>query len=200
MTEFKKPEPLKITCTAVDCENDLHCFKQLKKMTSDQRGKCRACEADLVDWSRLKERDLNDATHTFEALQHELIRHHFFHKEIDEGADRHARRKGRLALFEAVEARLTKYLAPAEPPRDGYQTPLSGNAIFYAQHATATCCRTCLEYWHAIPKGRPLTAEELGYCQALIELFLNKRLPGLSESPTKVPARRHGVGEAAALL
>lgn len=200
MTEFKKPEPLKITCTAVDCENDLHCFKQLKKMTSDQRGKCRACEADLVDWSRLKKRDLNDATHTFEALQHELIRHHFFHKEIDEGADRHARRKGRLALFEAVEVRLTKYLAPAEPPRDGYQTPLSGNAIFYAQHATATCCRTCLEYWHAIPKGRPLTAEELGYCQALIELFLNKRLPGLNDSPTKVPARRHGVGEAAALL
>ena len=200
MTEFKKPEPLKLTCTAVDCENDLHCFKQLKKMTSDQRGKCRACEADLVDWSRLKQRDLNDAAHTFEALQHELIRHHFFHKEIDEGADRHARRKGRLALFEAVETRLTKYLAPAKPPRDGYQTPLTGNAIYYAQHATATCCRTCLEYWHAIPKGRPLTAEEFGYCQALIELFLDQRLPGLSESPTKVPARRRGVGEAAALL
>lgn len=200
MSEFKKPEPLKISCTAVDCDNDLHCFKQLKKMSDEQRGKCRACEADLVDWSRLKRRDLGDAAHTFEALQHELIRHHFFHKEIDDGADRHARRKGRLALFEAVRARLKKYLAPAEPPRDGRQTPMSGNAIFYAQHATATCCRTCLEYWHAIPKGRPLTEEELAYCQALVEMFLNKRLPGLSESPTKVPPRRQGTTEAAALL
>ncbi|QWW72331.1 DUF4186 family protein [Rhizobium sp. WYJ-E13] len=200
MSEFKKPEPLKISCTAVDCDNDLHCFKQLKKMSDEQRGKCRACEADLVDWSRLKRRDLGDAAHTFEALQHELIRHHFFHKEIDEGADRHARRKGRLALFEAVRARLEKYLAPAEPARDGRQTPMSGNAIFYAQHATATCCRTCLEYWHAIPKGRQLTEEELIYCQALIEMFLNKRLPGLSASPTKVPPRSRATAEAAALL
>jgi Domain of unknown function (DUF4186) len=68
--------------------------------------------------------------------------------------------------------RLSKYLAVAEPPRDGRQTPLEGNAIYYAQHATATCCRTCLEYWHHIPKGRPLTPEELDYFATLIDLFL----------------------------
>ena len=118
MAEFQKPPPLEIKCTSVDCQNDLHCFKQLKKMTPDQRGKCRACGADLVDWKRLHRRDSADAAHTFAALQHELIRHHFFHRPIDERAIRHAQRKGRLLLKEAARDRLRKYLAPAQPPRD----------------------------------------------------------------------------------
>ena len=158
MTEFKKPAPLDVKCTSADCENELHCFKQLKKMTDEQRGKCRYCGADLVDWDRLHVRDFADVGYTFAALKHELIRHHFFHREIDERAVRHAQRKGRIQL-KAAQHRLSKYLAPAEPARDGRQTPFEGNAIFYAQHATATCCRTCLEYWHAIPKGHELTAE-----------------------------------------
>ena len=123
MAEFQKPPPLDIRCTSTDCNNDLHCFKQLKKMTPDQRSKCRACGTDLVDWKRLHRRDRSDAVHTFEALQHELIRHHFFHRPVDEGAMRHARRKGRIALKAAARDRLRKYLAVAEPPRDGRQTP-----------------------------------------------------------------------------
>jgi hypothetical protein len=158
-------------------------------MTPQERGKCRSCGADLVDWKRLHRRDLKDAPHTFEALQHELIRHHFFHQKIDETAVRHAQRKGRIKLKEAVRDRLAKYLAPADPPRDGRQTPLQGNAIFYAQRATACCCRTCLEYWHEIPKHRPLTSEELDYCAALVALFIDERLPGLDDGPVKVPRR-----------
>jgi hypothetical protein len=141
----------------------------------------------------LHRRDRNDAAHTFSALQHELIRHHFFHQPVDEDAMRHARRKGRVKLKEAARDRLRKYLAPAEPPRDGRQTPLQGNAIYYAQHATATCCRTCLKYWHDIPKGRPLTAEEFDYCAALVDLFLDDRLPDLADAPVKVPPRRRGL-------
>ena len=193
MATIQKPPPLDIKCTSADCDNDLHCFKQLKKMTPDQRGKCRACGADLVDWKRLHRRDKSDATHTFEALQHELIRHHFFHRPIDEKAIRHAQRKGRIALKEAARHRLQKYLAVAEPPRDGYQTPFDGNAIFYAQHASATCCRTCLEYWHNIPKGRPLTSEELNYCVTLVELFLDQKMPDLADGPIQVPRRRRGL-------
>ena len=34
-------------------------------MTPEQRGKCRACGADLVDWKRLHRRDKADAEHTF---------------------------------------------------------------------------------------------------------------------------------------
>ena len=190
MLPFQKPKPLDIKCTSVDCDNDLHCFKQLKRMVQNERGHCRACGADLVDWSRLHQRNLRDAPHTFEALQHELIRHHFFHKQVDDGAIRHAQRKGRIALRDAARHRLEKYLAPANPPRDGRQTPLEGNAIFYAQHATATCCRTCLEYWHDVPKGKQLTTGETDYCASLVELFLVQRLPNLSDHPIKVPVHR----------
>ena len=171
MSEFQRPPPLDVKCTSGDCDNGLHCFKQMKKMTQDQRGKCRYCGADLVDWDRLHVRDFGDVAYTFEALKNEMIRHYFFHREIDEKAVRHAQRKGRILLTEAARHSLAKYLAPAEPARDGRQTPFEGNAIFYAQHATATCCRTCLEYWHDMPKGRKLTAEELAYCVGLVDRF-----------------------------
>lgn len=193
MADFQKPPPLEIKCTSTDCDNDLHCFKQLKKMTPDQRGKCRDCGADLVDWKRLHRRDKADAEHTFEALQHELIRHHFFHRPVDDGAMRHAQRKGRDQLKDAARDRLRKYLAVAEPPRDGRQTPLEGNAIYYAQHATATCCRTCLEYWHDIPKGRALTDAEFDYCVSLVDLFLDEKLPDLADEPIHVPRRMRGL-------
>jgi len=195
MGEFQKPPPLDIKCTSTDCDNDLHCFKQLKKMTPDQRGKCRQCGADLVDWKRLHRRDKRDAAHTFKALQLELIRHYFFHRPIDEMAMRHAQRKGRIALKDAARDRLRKYLAVANPARDGRQTPFDGNAICYAQHATATCCRTCLEYWHDIPKGRPLTEDEFAYCASLVDRFLDLKLPDLSDQPIKVPRGARGLSE-----
>ena len=190
MTEFQKPPPLEIKCTNSDCDNDLHCFKRARKMTPAQVGTCRACGVDLVNWQRLHRRDLADAAHTFEALQHEWIRHHFFHQPIDDHAVRHAQRKGRDQLKEAARSRLEKYLAPANPPRDGRQTPFAGNAIFYAQHATATCCRTCLEYWHGVPKDRDLSPGELDYCMRLVELFLDQRLPDLADEPIEVPRQR----------
>ena len=58
---------------------------------------------------------------------------------------------------------LAERLAPAAPRKDGKQTPYRGHPVFVAQHATATCCRSCLERWHGIPKGRALTPEEQAY-------------------------------------
>jgi hypothetical protein len=63
---------------------------------------------------------------------------------------------------------LAKKLAPAEPYKDGKQTPYRGHPVFVAQHATATCCRSCLERWHGIAKGRELTAEEQDYAVDVI--------------------------------
>jgi hypothetical protein len=56
-----------------------------------------------------------------------------------------------------------KRLAPAEPYKDGKQTPWRGHPVFVAQHATATCCRSCLARAHEIPKGRALDPDEQGY-------------------------------------
>lgn len=187
-------EPLKISCTDSDCEEGLHCFKfHSRKMAAGDRGKCRSCGANLVDWERVHRRDRDDVEHTFGALKRELIRHHAWHVAIDHDAMAHARRKGMARLLVAARHRLEKSLAPAEPVRDGQQTPFKGNTIYLAQHATACCCRTCLEYWHAIPKGRALTAEEVDYVHGLVEAYLRERLPDLKEEPEKVPrrSRRH---------
>lgn len=50
-------------------------------------------------------------------------------------------------------------LAPANPPNDGRQTPMRGHPVFVAQHATATCCRGCLERWWKVPKGSAIPPE-----------------------------------------
>ena len=63
-------------------------------------------------------------------------------------------------------------LAPAEPKNDGRQTPMRGHPIFIAQHATATCCRGCLEKWHRIPAGRQLTADEIDGVVAVLARWL----------------------------
>ena len=56
-----------------------------------------------------------------------------------------------------------KRLALAAPYKDGNQTPYRGHPVFVAQHATATCCRTCFERCHEISKGQELSAEEQNY-------------------------------------
>ncbi|QWF81830.1 DUF4186 domain-containing protein [Amycolatopsis sp. CA-230715] len=56
-----------------------------------------------------------------------------------------------------------KRLAPASPYRDGKQTPYRGHPVFIAQHATGTCCRSCLQRCHDIPKGHELTNDEQAY-------------------------------------
>lgn len=60
---------------------------------------------------------------------------------------------------------IAKRLAPAVIPNDGRQTPMrhGTSPVFIAQHATACCCRGCLEKWHHIPKGRALTVDEQAY-------------------------------------
>ena len=71
--------------------------------------------------------------------------------------------RGMPTIRTHAEEIIAKRLAPAAPHKDGRQTPYRGHPVFVAQHATATCCRTCLEKWHGIAKGRELAAEEQGY-------------------------------------
>jgi len=67
---------------------------------------------------------------------------------------------------------ITARLAPAAPANDGRQTPTKNHPVFIAQHATATCCRKCLEKWHQIPQGRPLTKKQCEYILSVIEHWL----------------------------
>ena len=67
-------------------------------------------------------------------------------------------------------------LAPAQPRNDGRQTPYRGHPVFVAQHATATCCRTCLEKWHGIAKGQELTREQIDYVVRVIDRWIARQL------------------------
>lgn len=67
---------------------------------------------------------------------------------------------------------IEKRLAPAFPRNDGKQTPMRHHPVFIAQHATATCCRNCLQKWHAIPKGRLLETSEKGNILEVIKTWL----------------------------
>lgn len=71
---------------------------------------------------------------------------------------------------------INKRLAPAYIPNDGKQTPMRGHPVFIAQHATATCCRGCLEKWHKISKGKNLTTEQIDYVVEVIMRWINKEL------------------------
>lgn len=58
---------------------------------------------------------------------------------------------------------ITSRIADRFPKNDGKQTPMRGHPAFIAQHATAACCRSCLQKWHGIKKGRQLTNKEIEY-------------------------------------
>ena len=77
--------------------------------------------------------------------------------------------KGLPLVVEHAHDLIAKRLAPAAPLNDGKQTPFKGHPVFIAQHATATCCRGCLEKWHQIPKGRELSREEQDHVVAALE-------------------------------
>ena len=57
---------------------------------------------------------------------------------------------------------------------DGKQTPMKGHPVFIAEHATATCCRGCLNKWYGIEKNRPLTEHEIDFCVELIMKWIEK--------------------------
>ena len=81
--------------------------------------------------------------------------------------------KGISKIGEHAYDFIDKRLAPATIPNDGKQTPMRGHPVFIAQHATATCCRSCLAKWYKIPAGRQLTKNEINYIVSVIMIWIN---------------------------
>jgi hypothetical protein len=74
--------------------------------------------------------------------------------------------------YQFVETRV----ASAFPKNDGKQTPMRNHPVFIAQHATATCCRGCIQKWHGIEKGRALNDAEIDYIVALIMGWIERQI------------------------
>ena len=93
-----------------------------------------------------------------------------FHLRARELAYLHDR--GLDTVLEHARRFVAERLAPAAPRNDGKQTPYRGHPVFVAQHATACCCRRCLERFHGIPTGRTLAAAQQDHVIAVLERWL----------------------------
>lgn len=69
---------------------------------------------------------------------------------------------------------VTKRLADTSNVTDGKQTPMKGHPVFIAQHATGTCCRSCLEKWHHISKNKNMTDDDIKYVVDIIMSWIEK--------------------------
>ena len=55
---------------------------------------------------------------------------------------------------------------------------MRGHPVFIAQHATATCCRGCIEKWHHIKKDKELSESEKEYLVDVIIKWIEKEING----------------------
>lgn len=86
----------------------------------------------------------------------------------------YVKEKGLKTILEHTKEIVENKLAPATPKNDGKQTPTKNHPVFIAEHATATCCRSCLFKWHGIPKGKELNQKEKNYIILLIITWIKK--------------------------
>lgn len=87
-------------------------------------------------------------------LQRSNFRSHFHLSEKDK---QYIDEKGLETIRKHAKDFIRERLSPACPINDGKQTPMRGHPVFIAQHATATCCRGCLEKWYRVQKGVELS-------------------------------------------
>ena len=112
---------------------------------------------------------MRDLKELFSALAKSSFRQRFHLKDNDK---EYLSNKGMNTILTHADDFISKRLAPAFPTNDGKQTPFKGHPVFVAQHATACCCRGCLAKWHQIPKGKPLSDNEIAYISAVLEHWL----------------------------
>ncbi|HEY9267918.1 MAG TPA: DUF4186 domain-containing protein [Methylotenera sp.] len=115
-------------------------------------------------------RDLDDL---FAALSRSTFRAGF---KLNSKDMAYLQQKGLSTVLDHAEDFIQSRLAAAIIENDGKQTPMRGHPVFVAQHATACCCRGCLQKWHHIPQGRALTLAEQAYIVVVLEKWLREKL------------------------
>ncbi len=115
---------------------------------------------------------MRDMDELFAALGRSVFRRRF---RLGGKEAAYLRQKGLETIREHARDFVMARLAGANPANDGRQTPMRNHPVFVAQHATATCCRGCLQKWHRIPKGQPLTPEQSDYVIEVITRWLARQ-------------------------
>jgi hypothetical protein len=122
--------------------------------------------------------EMRDPNDLFAALEKSTFRRRFRLSPKDLA---YAREHGLDTLLDHARNFIRDRLASANPANDGKQTPMRNHPVFVAQHATATCCRGCLEKWHHVPRGRALPQAEQDHVIATIERWLRNQGVGDAE-------------------
>ncbi|MHA7269873.1 DUF4186 domain-containing protein [Arthrobacter sp. HLT1-20] len=115
-----------------------------------------------------------------DARLHRIGQHHFRAKFRFYGRDRAVvDLRGMATLRRHARELIERRLAPAQPLTDSRQPPYRGHPVFVAQHATATCCRSCLKRWHGLPASRALEVAEQDYVvEAICRWIAGQYAPG----------------------
>lgn len=108
-----------------------------------------------------------------ESLSKSKFRSSFYLKAKDK---EYVREKGIETIEKHTRDFIEKRLAPKEIKNDGKQTPMRGHPVFIAQHATACCCRGCLNKWHKIPKNTELSNEQKDYIVEVIMTWIKRQM------------------------
>ncbi len=114
----------------------------------------------------------NNIDYYLNRLKKSNFRSKFKLKDVDK---KYVQEKGYEVIKSHAYDFINSRLAPQNPTNDGKQTPMRGHPVFIAQHATATCCRGCLNKWYYIEKNRPLTANEIDFVVALIMAWIKRQ-------------------------
>jgi hypothetical protein len=122
---------------------------------------------------------MRDSMELFAALERSKFRRRF---RLGPEERRYFESKGLSAILDHAREFILQRMAPEEPINDGRQTPMRGHPAFIAQHATATCCRSCLAKWHGIEKGNALSPPQVEYVLGVLAKWLDRQ--GDSSSTT----------------
>ena len=115
-----------------------------------------------VQWAAFKEKRAKSSFR---------LRFHLSEKDKE-----YVRTKGMEKIESHAYDFIRKRLAPAAPANDGKQTPMKGHPVFIAQHALGCCCRSCLEKWHHVPKGRELREDEIEEIVSIIMRWISEEI------------------------
>ena len=130
-------------------------------------------QAERISHEEWLKRDL------FERLSQSNFRSRFQLKEADFA---YIKERGLETIGTHARQIVQQRLADAQPKNDGKQTPMrgapKGHPVFIGQHATGTCCRGCLEKWHGIPKGSPLSEAEQEHVVDVLMQWIGRQMKG----------------------
>lgn len=171
----------KLSCSMHDCDNNLHSFHTNKKLQKSgiERGCCCGCKSSFVDWERVYKKQISDIEYLESAFKLEMFRNTYWtlKKPSQDMIDK-IKDKSPGELSQQIRRRLEHTLSKPrnDNPWDGRQTSFKDDLLLWAQHATGTCCRKCLELWYNIDANSTISSSDYEYLEQVVTYYINQKL------------------------